>query len=949
MERMNAKRRIIHFTQETILKKIWAIMALMTMTHTVYAWLSSNEEQEIQKMRFGDSNQLIMHPKGIFSSFCKYAMENSKFMHNLRNYSYVIERSESNENGGRNTIRRDLDNYLQEFAQQMINMFPSEDGKLSIDSKGSDAFIKFMENYKDSSDSLYVLAALYLLSEKINIPIEIVGDEKSGMNLTLKKKNKNSLHISLSMTIYKNTNEGVYQKQTEKIINFFKSTADPSSHITVPAKFSMPSTYQEFLTGDFLFNPRFLIQSYIYKYIDTKEKYSQFMMAVYTLLCENMPSENQAPTSEIERHAQRVCESLFINESSDTMKNSLDCITNLCAIKDMDAIKNWALAFKGDSLNHLHTRLPIFNRSSDDFNEHALPQCGYDNCIEGFLLGIFLCSTFEQKSQKYKLDHLPNPSKELKDFFCKYNEPTATTEISIHKDWCRVVAGLSDDSNVLYDKLSRNKISPGLLNILYIIKKIAGENDELNRAILCLEEIIIKAKVEESDLKKIQNCMQNVFMSLSYSKNIEVVCDSIALAQIGIKIQRRTDITPDNGHSFLVVYKKGEEDMASTIKIQLSKEKSMPIINWFATEDLNLRIGCAKSPFKKMQIKYAEPETYSEYIIKQYIDIRLYQTVLGIEKINEFTKRIQTTPMPKSNNIAQNPNALLLWGTLENIRYKSCIIEMFLIHTSPNKLDTKNRMVQFTKNLIGSVSLKDLRTKQQILKGFEFNENYKEYYTQYSKQASEIFKSYRTLKGTQILLESLLSVNASPVAIISSFQALTNGLQGSNCGLNFFGSDYVCKNLVKKLSELENDNDIKTNMEVILKSIKKCETTLSKYMPEDIFMAWFIHIGKWEVYHKKSIIKPIYDSIDFKKVDIKNVKSILEIKISTLSYPTMRSIVEKADKLLDDNKTMLVENANIDDKKYSLLKEILQKLLINPLDTAKETTRALPVASLVTG
>ncbi|KAI5165891.1 hypothetical protein NEIRO03_0798 [Nematocida sp. AWRm78] len=948
MERKNTKSRIIHFPQETILKKRCVIMVLIAMTHTVYAWLSRNEEEEIQKMRFGDSNQLIIHPKGIFSSFCKYAMENSKFMHNLRNYSYVIERSQSNEDSGRNTIRRDIGNYLQEFAQQMINMFPLEDGKSSID---SDTFIKFMEDNKDSSDSLYVLAALYLLSEKINIPIEVVGDEKSGKNLILKKKNENSLHINLSIKTYKSINQDnsvVYQEQTEKIINFFKNIADPSPCIVMPEKFSMPSTYQEFLTGDFLFNPKFLIQSYIYRYIDTKENYSQFMVAVYTLLRENMPSENQAPVTEIEKHVQRVFESLFINESSDTMKNSLDCFNNFYAIKDMNAANDWILAFRGDSLKHLHTPLPTFNSESGDFNENTSLKSGYANCIEGFLLGIFLCSTFEEKSQKYKLDHLPSPSDELKNFFCKYNKPTAATNISIHKDWCRVVAGQPEESKILYDKPSENQISPGLLNILYIIKAIAGQNDKIDTAISCLEEITMKEKVEESDLKKIQNCMQDVFMSLSYSKNIKVGCNSLSLGQTGVKPNTRTDITLGSGQSFFVVYKKGEGVMAATVNIQLRKEKLIPILNWSAIDDKNSQIDCAESPFKKMQKKYAEPKTYSEYIIKQYIDIKLYQIAPVIEKINEFTKRIQALPMP-SNSIAQNPNALLLWDTLENINYKSRIIETFLIHTSPNKLDAKNHMVQFTENLIGSVSLADLRTKQKILKGFEFNENYKEYYAKYITQASEIFKSYRTLEGTQILLESLMPVNASPVAIISSFLTLTKTLRGSIHGLNFFGSSYVCENLIKKVSELENDDDIKTNMEAILKSIKKCETTLSQYMPEDVFMAWFIHIGQWEAYHKKSIIKPIYESIDFGKVDIKNVKSILGIRISNLNNSIICPMVESADKLLEDNKAMLVENASIDDEKYSLLKKSLQKLLINPSDTAKEKTRALSVASLVTG
>ncbi|KAI5146487.1 hypothetical protein NEPAR04_2623, partial [Nematocida parisii] len=215
----------------------------------------------------------------------------------LRGYLHAIDGSGDQVGGYGSTILKESSEYMQAFTQQLINMFPSEDRYLSIESESPDSFTRFLRRHEDKSDSLNLLASLFLLSEGINISIEIVEDKVNKNKILILKKKKverpeeedrnssseydelekrktsrrEGFHINLHMNIKKKNKEGknverTPQKKTEEIVSFFKSLATINSSycLKVPEEFSMPTTYEEFLKGNFLCNPKFLIQSYFF-------------------------------------------------------------------------------------------------------------------------------------------------------------------------------------------------------------------------------------------------------------------------------------------------------------------------------------------------------------------------------------------------------------------------------------------------------------------------------------------------------------------------------------------------------------------------------------------------------------------------------------------------------------------------------------------------------------
>ncbi|OAG33432.1 hypothetical protein NEIG_02526, partial [Nematocida sp. ERTm5] len=324
-ERDNRLKNNTFIIRNTLKNNILITLTLLLMIHSICTRLETRDARIIQKMELEDKDgTLLIHPEGGLSPFYQCIMERSGYIKNLRGYLHAINGDGNQVGGYGSTIRKDSNEYMQAFTQQLINMFPSEDRYLSIESEKSDSFTRFLKEYKDKPDSLNLLASLFLLSEGINIPIEIVVDEENNKNkiLVLKKKEteeleeekdsnsepeekrikmKEGFHVNLSMNIKSkeeedNTAEPVYQKKTEEIVNFFKSlvNTNPSYCLKVPEEFSMPTTYKEFLTGNFLCNPKFLIQSYFFEYIDSVEMYEEFVRAVYELLNEQISDEKKS-------------------------------------------------------------------------------------------------------------------------------------------------------------------------------------------------------------------------------------------------------------------------------------------------------------------------------------------------------------------------------------------------------------------------------------------------------------------------------------------------------------------------------------------------------------------------------------------------------------------------------------------------------------------------------
>ncbi|KAI5167871.1 hypothetical protein NEIRO02_2220, partial [Nematocida sp. AWRm79] len=272
------------------------IIKLLLVMYTAWARLDLNDIKSICKTVAIKEDNLLVHPDGPLNPLRGYIMHRSGYMYNKRLYSpeintkYSLKKTnevlDDDHSPSYEYTRKPVNDkvyddihekseYLTQFHTQLIKMFPSADGSFSIVSGSQDTMYSFLIKDEVWAESMYILAGLFLLSEQINIPIN-VETKKEEKKLVLKSADGENKYIDQKKP----------SKDIVNLINFLKKyidsgSANSNSMEKLP---TVPATYEQFMTGEFLNTIQFLVQSYIYEFISTKDKYIEFVEAVHTLL-----------------------------------------------------------------------------------------------------------------------------------------------------------------------------------------------------------------------------------------------------------------------------------------------------------------------------------------------------------------------------------------------------------------------------------------------------------------------------------------------------------------------------------------------------------------------------------------------------------------------------------------------------------------------------------------
>ncbi|OAG32580.1 hypothetical protein NEIG_02559, partial [Nematocida sp. ERTm5] len=310
------------------------IIKLLVMMYTVYARLELCEIKEIGDSVVIEEDNLLIHQDGPLNPLRGYIMHKSGYMYNKRFYAPEIDTMYKLEKIGKvpyyynspnydytrrpvnDKAYKDICNssakneYFLRFHTQLINMFPCSDGALSIIAGRPDAPTSFLLKDELKDDCIYILAALLLLSEQVGVSINAEIKEKGNEKLILKSADGNTIYVDQSLVLYKNKENSeekikTYHTETVKLINFMKHYAEDAITYVQQDGFIEPTKYEQFVEGKFLSTLQFLIQSYIYEFIDTKDKYIKFVKAVHTLLNDQI-NNNTSITKKKKKSYERV-------------------------------------------------------------------------------------------------------------------------------------------------------------------------------------------------------------------------------------------------------------------------------------------------------------------------------------------------------------------------------------------------------------------------------------------------------------------------------------------------------------------------------------------------------------------------------------------------------------------------------------------------------------------
>ncbi|EIJ87155.1 hypothetical protein NEQG_02646, partial [Nematocida parisii ERTm3] len=545
------------------------IIKLLVMMYTICARVELSDIKIIEETKIiSKEGNLVINPDGSLSPSRADIMRKCEYIHNKRLYAYEIntmynlkktykqgrlfyeyERKPVNDKAYDDIYDpqkfKAKNDYFLRFHTHLINMFPCADGALSIIAGRLDAPTSFLLKDEVQPQSMNILAALFLLSEQVDIPIAI-EEKKKEKKLVLKSVNGETAYIDQSLVLYvnkKNSEEKIktYHTETVKLINFMKNYAGDAITYIQKEGYTEPTTYEQFMEGKFLSTVQFLIQSYIYEFIDTKEKYIEFVNAVYTILNDQIVNDNKSISKNKKKSYKRVFNKCFIQESA--RKSKIDHTKIICDLKDT-IDKYRIFPFMDSSQLPSYDRVKAYDREKNEFiNDESRK---YSNCVETALLGLVCCLVYDPNKKKYNTDHLPDneETKPLKEFFKKYSEPREATDYEMHEDWCRVVADLKNDK-ILYLKEKTNELDSSLLNILYVLSNITGSKEEVVKQIKYLEELLADKNI--NDKLDIEESLTTMFKELSNNKNLNAKCDKFIVG-------RREDKKMDLFVEFKLVY-----------------------------------------------------------------------------------------------------------------------------------------------------------------------------------------------------------------------------------------------------------------------------------------------------------------------------------------------------------------------------------------------------------
>ncbi|EHY64324.1 hypothetical protein NERG_02630, partial [Nematocida ausubeli] len=299
--------------------------------------------------------------------------------------------------------------------------------------------------------------------------------------------------------------EKLKQEKVITIISFFQKNATKHEVLSMMKD---KCTKEEIMSGKFLDSPKFLIQSYIFGFIDTAQHAIEFIQTVHTM------TEKYAPKTETPSKGDCVYDRLFKPTSTEA---NIDC---MALMKKAQEILNTKPVFPFADSTQLprYTSVPRYSRKTNTFSTNHSKD--YSNCVECMILSLFCCLAYDPSDFTYKTDHMGNVSESLEEFFSPENQPFDTTKANFQKNWCKVVACL-DEPRITYLR-GRNELDSGIINMLMVIAEIVNISKEEKKKILGFEQRLKEKQGELDDIlsKDIQEYTTILLKRLS---KIEIV------------------------------------------------------------------------------------------------------------------------------------------------------------------------------------------------------------------------------------------------------------------------------------------------------------------------------------------------------------------------------------------------------------------------------------------
>ncbi|KAI5130513.1 hypothetical protein NEPAR03_2101 [Nematocida parisii] len=439
------------------------------------------------------------------------------------------------------------------FYRCLIDMFPTVDGRATIDSEEKYSFLAFLNNIPEKKDRLRLLASLFLLSKGVDVSLEIKTDEAKHDVLVLKTfeygtKNYFSTELKLGKKIYvakMDENEPClidykhYYMQTKHIVDFYKEVKDKE----LENRFN-PIT--DFNTARAVRMAKLLIQTYIFEYISSKEDMEEYHITTFNILKGHVEAiKKQGYLTTTDKAAIGVFNNIFCPIDEELLNIEAGIIKNIESTnnyvseyvfipfhRELSMPDILRTCYKNNELSL--TGMASSSRNTSNPSMHFSPtNLEYLSGLEKFTIGtetsiltLLCCCFYNSTDMEYTLKTIENSPVELKQFFTKYRDLFDTEDLSVHYDWYKLINTLTH-KNSSNSSLTHQHCNGGLLSMLSIILDITNMSKDIKKELNKLIKKVRKGKNLSSKLTKDTNNLVNkILILLSFNKRMKVSADT---------------------------------------------------------------------------------------------------------------------------------------------------------------------------------------------------------------------------------------------------------------------------------------------------------------------------------------------------------------------------------------------------------------------------------------
>ncbi|KAI5138243.1 hypothetical protein NEIRO02_2553 [Nematocida sp. AWRm79] len=867
------------------------LLLSLVIMQSILAKLAVEDIKTVSETLVGEKQDVVINPRGPLNLLRGYIGNRNGCMYNKRFFSseidtdYILSKKEiSDENEQEYNFKRkpvndrvhkDMDTktpegkYLSMYHAQLIKMFPSADGDLSIEGGRSNALTNFLRADHVKKDTKYILAALLLLSEGVDVKIAVDCKGKKN-NLVIKSKTcKEKVFVDVEMhtagldPVTNEHSDNIYQSEAAGVVKFYMQCKD-NSLLKRGGEFAMPATREEFESGKFLNNAAFLIQTYIYEFIDTAEDYKNFVEAVHELLVDQVTEKENPEQTKKKGKKGRIFDELFLaKEELSENKKYIESFCDLLKAKN----ENTKFPFYNDSQLPKYTRVPRCKLDKSGFEKDQALY--YSNCVETALLGLFCCLAYNPETGKYETDHMGTEvSDGLRDFFEDYPKPTETTDFEMHKKWSKIVACLKNDK-IDYKK-EKNELIAGVGNILLAISEITGQKADVLELVECIENTCRTEELDDKQKEYMSNKIESIIKALSLNKNVSVECNDMTL---GKRSNGKADILAEI--NIMYTFDKACNGISLTIK----KGHANLVLLGFSKK-LNYMLY---RKYEEVKNIYNSINYYIGYIADQYISAELdalSYTAYG--RSIKLGKKVLQVIEEGSEDISK----ILVLGKLACKKVKGGIIRRFIFCTIDKEVGPTNPLTRFTANLLGSVPLNDYASRRSMMRIFPFHASWQKLYPRLGfKPLEPIPKEdaiWIYLSGQKesfcYTLKSLSAPETSK-AICNYFRATVNNPRMIDLSIEFITRPILIDRIMSN-RRIEDLVEIQSNIKDYMKD----------YNLNYVYIIWFMCVCSGDYKFTLESAKTVYDFIVFDgypnpfefKEKMKASKKYFEKSLSTL-------------------------------------------------------------------